>query len=354
MQYQPGIHIAIVSDSTHIPGAQSPFQDDQDLLKELQDRRASVEIIDWREAGINWQKFDAIFISSTWDIPSYGEEFMHWIRTCNADKKRTINDGQLICDNVIKSRYLSRLIQYFGHQPGASAAITPSCFIALKASAEDSTNALGNHNLTSLCRELAMADPANWENRPVVMKPIVSADGNNTFLYHPSLVNSESAIPDSTLIAEEEAEQVFQQLLRHSSRGIILQPYIKAVEEGEYCLVFLHDRFSHAIQKKGGFKNHSIRERRYIPEDKLPAGMLSFGKEIIQYMQQLYHATALTRTRIDFLHSNHQTVLCELECTEPNTNLQSLPEATRKMVTRNYAQAIYEQAIRLKMESNSY
>lgn len=328
------LKIAIASDHLNMPSGKNSFQDDQELKEEIGLMGAYVEISDWRNTATDWNQFDAIFISSTWDIPAHGEAFIQWIRACNSDRNRVINDGQLIIDNVIKSRYLSRLIKHFGVQVPSGMAITPSYFIGKNESEEDQTNSIGNRSLKDILNELDATDPDNWRNRDIVVKPIVSADGNNTFLYK--------------RIEIETVEKSFQQLLTGSVRGIILQPYIQAVEEGEYCLVFFNDRYSHAIQKQGGFKNHSIKERRFIPEIQLPENMVYFAKKIIHFMQESYHKNALTRTRIDFLYSNGQIILCELECTEPNTNLQSLPEQIKADVLKNYASAIFQEAVRLK------
>lgn len=347
------LKIAIASDHANMPSGKNPFQDDRELMVELRSMAASVEILDWRNTITDWKGFDAIFISSTWDIPSHGEAFIQWIRDCNSDRNRVINDGQLIIDNVIKSRYLSRLIKKFGVRVHSGMAITPSYFIGINESEEDEINPIGNRSLKELFKELDATDPDNWLNRDIVMKPIVSADGNNTFLYKRIVHNPNEKETDFILHSDAEAEKILQQLLISSARGIILQPYIQAVEEGEYCLVFFNDRYSHAIQKQGGFKNHSIKERRFVPEIQLPKNMLSFAKKIIQFMQESYHQNALTRTRIDFLYSNGQLVLCELECTEPNTNLQSLPADIKTEVLKNYASAIYQEAARLKEVANN-
>gem|GEM_PF-3462002 len=346
------IKLAIASDPINMPSGKDPFQDDQELMEELRSMGAVVEIMDWKNTETDWNQFDAIFISSTWDIPSHGEAFIQWIRDCNSDRNRVINDGQLIIDNVIKSRYLSRLIKKFGVRVNSGMAITPSYFIGINESEEDQTNPIGNRSLKELFEELDAADPDNWQDRDIVMKPIVSADGNNTFLYKRMGRNTNEKQTDFILHSDEEAEKIFHHLLSSSPRGIILQPYIKAVEEGEYCLVFFNDKYSHAIQKRGGFKNHSIKERRFIPEVQLPKNMVSFATQIIHFMQECYHQHALIRTRIDFLYSNGQIVLCELECTEPNTNLQSLPADIKTAVLKSYASAIYREATRLKAAIN--
>ncbi len=339
------IQIAIVSDSNNSPSGITPFLDDQDLAEVLINKGAAVQILDWRSSSADWKEFDSIFISSTWDIPINAEAFLEWVSYCNADKKRTINDGDLIIDNIIKSRYLTRLLDKFGNRINSGNAITPSCFVALKSSSENYTQAIGKRNLSSLLKEMEEKDPQNWLDRDIVIKPIVSADGNNTFLIKRSA--GFEPTNDFIITSLKTAEAVFQEQLSNAPTGIMIQPYIPAVEEGEYCLVFFNNKYSHAIQKMGGFRNHSIPQRKYIPEEKLPAGMVKFAADIISHMQQLYHPHALTRTRIDFLSSGNQIVLCELECTEPNTNLQSLPPAVKKEVLENYASALMEQTEKL-------
>ena len=80
----------------------------------------------------------------------------------------------------------------------------------------------------------------------------------------------------------------------------------------------------------------------------MPHEMIEFARNVIHTMQRKYGDNSLTRTRVDLFASANGFVLCELECTEPNTNIQRINQPDQDKVIDNYASAVYTRAGYLK------
>lgn len=339
--------IAIATDSSYAAPLE-PWIDDSMLRKELEELGARVNILDWQNKAVDWHTFDAIFVSSTWNIPAFPQAFLSWLNHCSEERKRLINDQQVLIDNVVKSRYLSYLAEKFGDTMNSKAAVTPSAYFAITANEQDATQAIGDQTLEEILMRLDGDESGNWKQQDIILKPIVSADGKDTFVYARTGRSLKAKDPGFILQDASEANQRMKNMLLDADRGIILQPYIQGVEQGEYSLVFLGDRFSHAIQKPGGFRQDSETARIAKSAEELPEGMIAFGEQLIRHMEARYGAGALTRTRVDLLLSGHGFLVCELECTEPNTNIQRLPSPQKEQAFKAYARAVYERACYLR------
>jgi hypothetical protein len=321
------------------------WEDDRVLAEALCQKGNEVDILNWRDPH-SWTAYDAIFVSSTWDIPAHPDEFIQWIESCSADRQRFINDKDLLIANVIKSRYLHVLQKEFGDDISAGHAITPSLFYARNADAANHTNAVGGRSLEDLLLEVDKK--AGWTGKDIILKPIVSADGNHTYIYPRTgkdfpFIGDAAAVLDTT-----RAQEAFDTILDYpGSKGLILQPYISGVEEGEYSLVFFNEDFSHAVRKPNGFKQAASYGRSPVEEKDLPTGMAGFAQKIIRYTRSTYGEQSLTRARIDLWKGEKGWVLGEMEATEPNTNLQRFKGVQYEAILARYAQAVYNRAMEL-------
>lgn len=117
----PAPRIAIATEEKY---STAHWEDDRKLAEALENKGCEVDILNWRDPHA-WTTYDAIFVSSTWDIPAHPDEFIAWIESCSADRHRLINDKDLLIANVIKSRYLHVLQKEFGDDTSVGHAITP-------------------------------------------------------------------------------------------------------------------------------------------------------------------------------------------------------------------------------------
>ncbi|WP_276481060.1 ATP-grasp domain-containing protein [Paraflavitalea pollutisoli] len=348
---QPRIAIATGEDYA-LPGKDC-WKDDRDLRKALlsiMGQEEGVDIINWRDENQPWERYDAIFVSSTWDIPHHPQAFFQWVDRCTTNRQRLINDSQLILDNVIKSCYLQFLMDRFQHEPLPNCSIIPCAFFGEKADPIYNVRAVNGKTLDQLIDDLTIVNPL-WQAKGIVIKPVISADALSTYLYNTSGSEFPNIANPALLLDQPAAQQTFDRLTRQPQlRGIILQPYIDGVEQGEYSLVFFNDTFSHAIRKPGGFVQNSSKDRVPVTDPAELTDMIAFGKKALEHMADRYGSHALTRTRIDLFKDGDHYYLCELECTEPNTNLQRFDEPAQQEILKRYALAIYDQALVLMQQ----
>jgi glutathione synthase/RimK-type ligase-like ATP-grasp enzyme len=134
-------------------------------------------------------------------------------------------------------------------------------------------------SLTKKIELLKAKYPSIWAG-DIVLKPIISADGDDTYRF----------TTDQQLISKDKnrykpfsaADSIMKDLItRKDSRGVIIQPFIPSVEKsGEYQLVFIGGNFSHATVKPKGFKNNNTNERQPVSPEALPKCMYEFANKI--------------------------------------------------------------------------
>ncbi|MDD3183338.1 MAG: hypothetical protein PHD48_11130 [Alphaproteobacteria bacterium] len=337
------LKIAIAADFRHtLPDFGYP--DDTWLQQELEDRGHTVHIINWKLGAMAFVDYDVVYVSSTWDIPEHPQDFMRWLADCEADgTRRFINDAHVIRNNIVKSIYLSKLKEAFGEEGSVSGSIVPSRFYAINANPADSIEGLGSHSLEDILNDLDKG--LSWKEHDIVIKPIISADGMDTCVYKRTPV--ERKVDPSHILDNEKASEHFLRLA--STCGVILQPYITGIENGEYSLVFFDGNFSHGIRKQPGFKNGS-NSRTPIYAEGLPQGMIDFASRAVQFMENLHGPGSITRARVDLFEGKCGAMLSELECAEPATNIQYLEQAEQSRVIQRYANAIENRAYELRAE----
>lgn len=309
--------------------------DDWLLKSALESRGIQVDVIDWRDNTINLTQYDAIIVTSTWNASSFPDEFLAWIDRCDEGRKRLINSAEILKLSLNKDQYLNLLLEQFGATDSPKGSITPSIFIK-----PDEKKPSFTEQLTALKK----SNPV-WSH-DIVIKPIISADGHNTYIFtdNPVLLKKNPKI----YRVFSQAEHYITELLKlKGTRGIIIQPFIPAVEKsGEYQLVFIDEQFSHATVKPKGFKNNNTITRTTIPVDELPAGMLAFAQNIMSFYFRKY-PDSITRTRLDFFAGDKGPILCEAEMVEPNTNIQRLASAEQDFIIEKYAISIINRTLQL-------
>lgn len=309
--------------------------DDWLLKSALESHGIQVDVIDWQDDAINLTQYDAIVVTSTWNASSFPDEFLAWIDRCDEGRKRLINSAEILKLSLNKDQYLNLLLEQFGATDSPEGSITPSIFIKPGDKRPSFTEQL---------TALKEADPV-WSH-DIVIKPIISADGNNTYIFtdNPILLKKNPKM----YRAFSQAEQCIHELLTpKGTRGIIIQPFIPAVEKsGEYQLVFIDEQFSHATVKPRGFKNNDTVTRTTVPIDELPAGMLAFAQNIMSFYFRNY-PDSITRTRLDFFAGDKGPILCEAEMVEPNTNIRRLASSEQNLVIEKYTTSIINHTLQL-------
>lgn len=357
---RPPVRIAIAAASAYTPlGARGPWFDDQRLHAELTARGHQVEIVGWDDAVHDPLRFDAMYVSSTWNGCAEPMAFVAWLDTCESDgRRRLINDRAVLDAGFVKHRHWRLLERALASSPSLRelGRLTPSRFVVEGPDAGDGgIEPRGGRRLADVLADLDR-DPA-WASSNVVLKPTVSADGIDTFVY--DRIGHAIPVDDAkrdryVLQSAADADATFVRMANDRARhGALVQPYMQGVEAGEYSLTVLGSRCTHAVQKPPLFKGDGSGRRVFVELERLPGTMLAFAEALVGALVDHFGAGSVSRARVDLFDEGGVPVLCELECVDPNTNLRVVAEhdASRAEVTvQTYADVIEERAAALAAE----
>jgi len=245
--------------------------DDRPLGAALAKRGALVVTASWDDPDFAWDKVDLALLRSPWDYCRRYEEFLAWLARAEA-QTNVINDPEVIRWNMDK-RYLHELA-------GQGVLTVPTAFVARGEAA----------SLRDLCSE------HGWET--VVLKPTVSADSWETIRVTPDQYDKGQAYLD-----------------RHRpSREIMIQPFVKDVEEGgEHSLMFFGGHYSHAVRKNSAFKGG-----RHVGPEGLPSDPGLDSVEMARSVLTKVGVAEIPYARVDIARDeNGAPLLLELELFEP-------------------------------------
>jgi hypothetical protein len=324
------LQIAIAADTRYTPhGASGPWYDDAGLRDALEALGHRVTMIGWEDPTVDLHQYDAIYVSSTWSGWRNPAAYLAWLDACEADgRRRLINDRAVIATGFIKAQLwqvLEPATQTRSHHLGS---LTPSRFYCVGMPLYLGITPLAGRDFAAILADLDR-DPA-WAQANLVLKPIISADGVDTFVYNrmgrsiPIDAEKREAFVLETFT---QADAVFQRLAADPERGgVLVQPYMPGVETGEYSLTFLGGVCTHAVRKPPLFKGDGSVRRRVVDRPDLPPRLLAFAEQVLGWMHDHFGADALSRVRIDLFDQDGEAVLCELECADPNTNIRLVAE----------------------------
>ena len=338
--------IAIVTEAAYA-GDRRAWFDDAGLAEALSRLGHRCSIVAWTNKDLDWQAYDAVYVSTTWNACDTPRAFLAWLKRTEADgRKRLINSREVLEDGFRKYRYLSVLEELCSEDPALKGFITPSRFLLDTECPDEGLESLQGRSLAQLLHPLDQDE--RWGSADIILKPCISADGKDTFVYERQARAFPTQERAPFVLGAAEAEETFQRLAADSERGgVIVQPYMRGVERGEYSLVFFEDRFSHAVRKPPGFKAGTGR-RTAAKADELPEHTLAFASDILGRFRRFYGAETITRSRVDLFVQEGLPVLCELEVVEPNTNLgvvaRDWGQARTETLFRSYAAAVSKRA----------
>lgn len=187
------------------------------LVEALQAAGAVVETPSWDDPAVDWGRFDAAVLRSTWDYMERLDEFLGWVDRC-ARVARLFNPPDVVRWTLDK-HYLLEL-----HRAGVP--VVPTRFVEPGESPASALDAF-------LGGDLSAGDAEDFDE--FVAKPAVGAGSR-----------------DALRLSRADTGRAVAHLERllGAGRSVLLQPYLRQVDEhGETALVHLGGRFSHAIRK---------------------------------------------------------------------------------------------------------
>ncbi len=162
----------------------------------------------WNDPAVDWSSFDAIVIRSPWDYFERVAEFRAWLEARVAGPALLCNSGDVLTWNFDK-RYLEELAS-------AGVSVVPTVCVARGEKPDLS----------------ALASARGWKE--IVIKPSISGGGYRTHRLRAD---------DAGAYASE-----VEGILR--DRGLLMQPFLPEIAEGELSLLFFDGVFSHAVRKR--------------------------------------------------------------------------------------------------------
>lgn len=267
-----------------------PFTpDDQIAVDALRERHHEVHAIVWGSAIQSLQSFDLIIVRSPWDYMDSDEnksQFLQWLNDLESAGLCVANPMQFMQWMLDK--------HYLQHLGDAGVSVIPTQYYEKKST-------------LNLLEHFA-------ERGQFVLKPCISAAGIG--LFH--IKTKEEA-----LTYQEEINQRLQ------TCSYMLQDFIEEITtEGEWSLIFLGGKYSHALHKKPGPASILVHAER--------GGSLSFERQPAQYIVDFANAvyekifpafSKATRVvcdpqlvlylRLDIIDTKKGPVLIECEGVEP-------------------------------------
>ncbi len=186
----------------------SLWGDEQELPARFGAAGVEAEPVVWSDASVDWSRYDAIVIRSTWDYFERIDEFRTWLQRVERDGLPLYNPAALVRWNLDK-RYLAELA-------GRGVRIVPTLFF----------DAGARVDLAAL-----VAD-AGWTH--AIIKPAVSGGAWRTHRFAAAEARALQPTLDDIL----------------STTGALVQPFLDEIERvGEYSLLFFGGEHSHTVLK---------------------------------------------------------------------------------------------------------
>lgn len=205
-----GSRVALITYS----GVPAITTDDRLLRDALVARGAEVEARPW-DAKVDWSVYHRIILRSCWNFHHRPQEFRLWVNDVREQHDGSLMNGPALVQWSVDKRYLKDLDE-------RGVAVVPTIWV-------DAADGRESPDLDALIAE------QGWDGGAVV-KPAISATAHETWRIAPD---------------DGGAHQVrFKSLLAASPSGLMVQPFLPEIEDGEWSLVFLGGEFSHAVKKR--------------------------------------------------------------------------------------------------------
>ncbi len=183
--------------------------DDRLLIAALTERGVTARPAVWDSPDVRWEELQGVLVRSCWDYHRRLPEFLAWIARLEGSGVALWNAAAVLRWNSHKA--------YLRDLAGRGVPIVPTCW-------------LGRGDGTDLA---ALLGREGW--RDAVVKPAVSASATGTWRTSPATAAADQPRLDGLLHAGD----------------VMVQPFIPEVADpGEWSLVFLGGRFSHAVLKR--------------------------------------------------------------------------------------------------------
>jgi glutathione synthase/RimK-type ligase-like ATP-grasp enzyme len=244
------------------------------------------QMVDWRDASVNFSKFDLLVLRSCWDYHLRAQEFADWLHRI----KRVVtvlNDVDTVLWN--SNKFYLRELQERGIQ------IAPTCFL--------------NRGETLTKDYLAAME--DWEK--VVVKPAISASAHETRIFEPGSQPLADHLP---------------KLLGNAD--FLLQRFLPEIQtSGEISFIYIDGIYSHAVQKRPAAGDFRVQKEHGGSAELIhPAASLLHQAHMIADAAQ--EVSTSLYCRLDAVEAEGKLILMELELIEPELFLGLAEDAAER------------------------
>lgn len=245
----------------------------EDLLleKELIINNIDAEIISWEDKSIDYSKYDCLILRSVWGYQDKYLEFREWLQMIKNKNILLLNHPDIIINNIQKNKQCS----------------------ILKKNNIPFINTSFVYNEDDLLERLDL-------NRLTVIKPIISGSGENTYLINQNNLSNLRNILNGL-------KKIFIQ----NDNGIMIQPYFKGIENGEYACIFIDGINTHNMLRFPGVFSE---KKRPIYLSSVPDCV----KKIANDVSKLEEFSGYLYMRVDIVLQNGNPIIMEVELAEPD------------------------------------
>ena len=232
-----------------------------------------VDVLDWDDPDVDWSAYDRVALRSTWDYTDRLEEFVAWLERVDAVSELA---------NPLEAVRWSLDKQYLRELDEAGIPITETTFVPVGST--------------------AAFPPGRF-----VVKPAVGAGSRGTASFGPD---------------EHEAATAHVARLHAVGQVVLVQPFVASVAtDGEWPMVFLDGRFSHAASKRVTLAEQGAVDALFVAEDNAPHTASDEQVAVAQAAVDLVTSRfgPLAFVRVDLVRADDGTsCVLEVELVEPS------------------------------------
>lgn len=254
--------IAIISNDIYA----NKIHEDLALKNALENLNLEAEIISWENKNINYYNYDCLILKSVWGYQKKYYEFKKWLEYLKNNNIDLFNSVDMIIDNIRKDIQFGILDKY-------NIPHVPTIFQKEK------------------------IDKSKIGEKQVI-KPIISGSGFNTFK------------------SDNIDLEIYNKIMQEEDNGIIIQPFIEEIKNGEYSIIFIDGENTHNMVRYPGIFTEKIKpyEIKTVPQKVL--NLAYRVKNIPEYAGALY-------MRVDIVNDNDPLIM-EVELAEPDLLTRNL------------------------------
>ncbi len=264
------------------------IQEDVYIRDAYRNKGFSCEIFTLKNIVKISKPFDVVILKSIWGYYLHHKEFLKQISILRKKNIKLINDYNFIFWNINKYEYLQEL----KHMK-----VVPTVLLSLR-----------NTKKSSEIKNVILKINKTLNTDTMVVKPCISESGYLTFKY------------DKT----KDNKNVIALLKKHKRLNFIAQPYRPDILTGELSIVMIKGILLYCVNRFPGVFTEN-KKIEYIDQGKIPKQITDQVKLLHNFFIDKFKSLPKI-CRIDFVKSESDYELMEVELIDPDLFFRNLPE----------------------------